>query len=72
LNSRIFKPQNLKTSKDLKCDNLLITNQDYSGEEEIEWFGIDNKKAIIKPILKWLFGRINQTKKGCLLSNKLP
>ena len=26
----------LKASKDLKCNNLLIINQDYFGEEEVE------------------------------------
>ena len=43
----------LKASKDLKCDNLLIINRDYSGEEEIEWFGIKGKVKFI-PLWKWL------------------
>jgi len=46
----------LKASKDLKCDNLLIINQDYSGEEEIEWFGIKGKVKFI-PLWKWLLER---------------
>ena len=31
----------------MRCDNLLIINQDYSGEEEIEWFGIKGKVKFI-------------------------
>lgn len=55
LNFGISQPyyQNLKASKDLKCDNLLIINRDYSGEEEIEWFGIKGKVKFI-PLWKWL------------------
>ena len=43
----------LKASKDLKCDNLLIINRDYSGEEDAEWFGIKRKIKFI-PLWKWL------------------
>ena len=43
----------LKASKDLRCDNLLIINRDYSGEEDIEWFGIKGKIKFI-PLWKWL------------------
>lgn len=43
----------LKASKDLKCNNLLIINRDYSGEEELEWFGIKAKIKFI-PLWKWL------------------
>jgi predicted AAA+ superfamily ATPase len=43
----------LKASKDLKCDNLLIINRDYSGEEESEWFRIKAKIKFI-PLWKWL------------------
>jgi len=43
----------LKASKDLKCNNLLIINQDYFGEEESEWFGIKKKIHFI-PLWKWL------------------
>ena len=43
----------LKASKDLKCNNLLIINQDYFGEEEAEWFGIKKKVKFI-PLWKWL------------------
>ncbi|MEK6792439.1 MAG: ATP-binding protein [Nanoarchaeota archaeon] len=43
----------LKASKELKCDNLLIINQDYSGDEDVEWFGIRKKVKFI-PLWKWL------------------
>jgi len=43
----------LKASKELKCSNLLIINQDYSGEENSEWFGIKGKIKFI-PLWKWL------------------
>lgn len=43
----------LKASKDLKCDNLLVINKDYSGEEDSEWFGIRRKIKFI-PLWKWL------------------
>lgn len=43
----------LKASKELKCNNLLIINQDYSGKEEAEWFGIKRKIKFI-PLWKWL------------------
>src|SRR3989338_6059902 len=43
----------LKASKDLKCNNLLIINQNYSGEESTEWFGIRRKIKFI-PLWKWL------------------
>ncbi len=43
----------LKASKDLKCDNLLVINRDYSGEEDSEWFGIKRKIKFI-PLWKWL------------------
>ncbi len=43
----------LKASKDLKCRNLLLINQNYSGEEEFEWFGIKRKIKFI-PLWKWL------------------
>ena len=43
----------LKASKDLKCSNLLIINQNYSGEENVEWFGIKRKIKFI-PLWKWL------------------
>ena len=43
----------LKASKDLKCKNLLIINQNYFGEEEVEWFGINGKINFI-PLWKWL------------------
>ena len=47
----------LKASKDLKCKNLLIINQDYFGEEELEWFGIKRKIKFI-PLWKWLLGKV--------------
>ncbi|MEK6836929.1 MAG: ATP-binding protein [Nanoarchaeota archaeon] len=43
----------LKASKELKCDNLLIINQDYFGDEDVEWFGIRKKVKFI-PLWKWL------------------
>jgi len=43
----------LKCSKDLKCNNLLVINQDYSGEENLEWFGI-KRKVKFMPLWKWL------------------
>ncbi|MBI2498608.1 ATP-binding protein [Candidatus Woesearchaeota archaeon] len=43
----------LKASKNLKCKNLLVINQDYFGEEELEWFGIKRKVRFI-PLWKWL------------------
>ena len=43
----------LKASKDLKCKNLLLINQSYSGEEDLEWFGIKRKVKLI-PLWKWL------------------
>ena len=43
----------LKASKDLKCDNLLVINQEYTGEEDVEWFGIKRKVKFI-PLWKWL------------------
>ena len=43
----------LKASKDLKCNNLLVINKDYSGEETLEWFGIKRKIKFIS-LWKWL------------------
>jgi len=43
----------LKASKDLKCNNLLLINQDYYGEENLEWFGIKRNVKFI-PLWKWL------------------
>ncbi|MEK6938811.1 MAG: ATP-binding protein [Nanoarchaeota archaeon] len=43
----------LNSSKDLKCDNLLIINADHLGVEEVEWFGIKRKVEFI-PLWKWL------------------
>ncbi len=43
----------LKASKNLKCKNLLVINHDYSGEENLEWFGIKKKIKFI-PLWKWL------------------
>jgi hypothetical protein len=43
----------LKASKDLRCSNLLVINQNYSGEEYLEWFGIRRKVKFI-PLWKWL------------------
>lgn len=46
----------LKASKDLKCNNLFIINQDKEAEEKHEWFGINRK---IKFIPLWKFLLIN-------------
>jgi len=43
----------LKASKELKCNNLLIINQYYLEEENLEWFGIKRKIKFI-PLWKWL------------------
>ncbi|MBI2451595.1 ATP-binding protein [Candidatus Pacearchaeota archaeon] len=43
----------LKASKELKCKNLLVINQNYSGEENLEWFGIRRRVKFI-PLWKWL------------------
>jgi len=43
----------LKASKDLKCKNLIIINNDFEGEEESEWFGVEGKITYI-PLWKWL------------------
>ena len=43
----------LKASKDLKCNNLLIISRNYSGEENLEWFGIKRRIKFI-PLWKWL------------------
>lgn len=43
----------LRASKDLKCNNLLIINRDYFGEENLEWFEIKRKIKYI-PLWKWL------------------
>jgi predicted AAA+ superfamily ATPase len=52
----------LKASKDLKCNNLLVINRDYSGEEESEWFGIKAKIKFI-PLWKWLLEKEGVQKK---------
>ena len=43
----------LKASKELKCNNLTVINQDYSGEESLEWFGIKRTVKFV-PLWKWL------------------
>ncbi|MFH1053165.1 MAG: ATP-binding protein [Candidatus Woesearchaeota archaeon] len=43
----------LKASKYLKCNSLLVINQDYLGEENLEWFGIKRNVKFI-PLWKWL------------------
>lgn len=43
----------LKAGKDLRCNNLIIINQNYFGEEQAEWFGIKGKIKFI-PLWKWL------------------
>ena len=43
----------IKASVELKCDNLLIINDDYYGEKEIEWFGTKRKVRYI-PLWQWL------------------
>jgi predicted AAA+ superfamily ATPase len=43
----------LKASKELKCKKLTIITQQYSGEEQAEWFGIKGKIKYV-PLWKWL------------------
>ena len=43
----------IKASKELKCNNLLIINNDYEAEEKFEWYGIKRKIKYI-PLWKWL------------------
>jgi uncharacterized protein len=43
----------LKAGKDLKCNNILIINNEKEGEEDFEWFGIKKKIRFI-PLWKWL------------------
>lgn len=43
----------LKASKALKCTNLLVINKEYSGQEDLEWFGIKRKVVFIS-LWKWL------------------
>ena len=51
----------LKASKDLKCDNLLIINENHSGVEEVEWFGLKRSVKFI-PLWKWLLEPSESTK----------
>lgn len=43
----------LKASKNLRCNTLCVINEQYSGEEDAEWFGIRRKVRFI-PLWKWL------------------
>ncbi len=43
----------IKASQELKCDNLLIINEDYEGEEEKQWFGASGKIKYL-PLWKYL------------------
>lgn len=43
----------LKAGKELGCKNLLILTEDYENEEEIGWFGIEEKVMFV-PLWKWL------------------
>ncbi|MBI2451927.1 ATP-binding protein [Candidatus Pacearchaeota archaeon] len=43
----------IKASKELKCYNLIIINEDYEAEEEAEWFD-DKAKIKFIPLWKWL------------------
>ena len=43
----------LKASRELGCDELLVINSDYEGEETAEWFGIKGRIRFI-PLWKWL------------------
>jgi len=42
----------LKASQELKCDNLLVINEDYEGEKEMQWFGTTAK---IKYLPLWQY-----------------
>lgn len=43
----------IKASQELKCDNLLLINEDYEGEEEKQWFGTVRKIKYL-PLRKYL------------------
>ena len=43
----------IKTSKELKCNNLLIITEDKEGEEKAKWFG-DRATIRFIPLWKWL------------------
>ena len=43
----------LHASRELKCKNLTIITDDYEGEEEAKWFGIQRKIKFL-PLWKWL------------------
>lgn len=43
----------LNAGKELMCDDLLVLNSDYEGEETLEWFGIKGKIKFV-PLWKWL------------------
>jgi len=46
----------IKASVELACDNLLIINDDWEGEKEIEWFGKKRKVRYI-PLWRWLMAK---------------
>jgi predicted AAA+ superfamily ATPase len=43
----------LKSSKELKCKDLIIITEEYEGENLEKWFGIKGKIKYI-PLWKWL------------------
>jgi len=46
----------IKASVELKCDNLLIINDEYEGEKVVEWFGTKRKVRYI-PLWRWLMDK---------------
>ncbi|HOL23042.1 MAG TPA: hypothetical protein PLQ41_09360, partial [bacterium] len=43
----------IKASDELHCDNLLLINDGYEGEKDVEWFGTKRKIRYI-PLWKYL------------------
>lgn len=43
----------MKAGKELKCKNLLVITEDYSADEQINWFGIKGKVKFM-PLWDWL------------------
>lgn len=43
----------IKAGKELKCDDLTVLTNDYSGEEKVKWFGTAKKIKFV-PLWKWL------------------
>ncbi|HOK56345.1 MAG TPA: ATP-binding protein [bacterium] len=46
----------LKGKEELRCENLIILNNEYKAEEEIKWFGIKGRVKFI-PFWEWFIER---------------